>query len=1449
NSQRILVRKSTDGGDSFGAVIEVDATEASFAFPVPSMETREVFVYLSADADLSNGPFGDSLYAAWTDSTAATGANAANNHARIRVAYSRDGGSTWTVTTPHETADANSVDRWHQWLAVGPDGKVHVVFYDTRIGNRTTVDLFYSFSDDGAQTWSTPARVTSQQSPNIGDTFEFGDYNGLDVVMQDLIAIFTDNRAEGGGGDSVDVYAAGIPVSGGGGNAAPQVTVSAPANGSSFPDGASIAFAGTAIDAEDGDLTASLAWSSNVDGSIGSGGSFSAVLSAGTHTVTAAVTDSGGLQGSSSITVTMTVSCEGGGGLAEDFEGGLGAWTTSGLWQLVANSACASPGYSSPVKALYYGQDAGCDYDTGAATSGDLISPQILGIIASSTLNFDYFRQVEGPTQSPFDVTEVAASAVGDPTWTTVWSKDSRDASENAWTPSGTISLAAFDGQTIQLRFRFDSTDELFNDFVGWSVDDIVVTGDCGPGNTAPAVTITAPADGSSFPDGSSIAFTGTATDAEDGDLTAGLAWTSSLDGNLGTGGSLNATLSVGTHTVTAAVTDSGGLPGSSSITVTVTPPPAASMSLVKTGILDIGFPPGGITLVKTGALDQGPDGESTVGDLITYTFDVTNSGASVLSNLTVSDPLAPVITCPSGAPSTPDLIPTLAIGATETCTGTYAIVQADVDAGMRDNTATAAGTDPGGNPVSDQDSHSEPIPSPGTFTCTGEAFIVQNVDAELTVIDQTVSPFVFVPIGGPTGREINNLGFRITDGLMYAVELSLAGNVRIVQIDATGNVTGMGRPAGLPSGPRFDAGDVSPDGTTMYITAVNRSLYVLDLTSVPALPPVTVVPRSGASGFVFDWAVSPIDGLLYGGDSTSGQLAILDPATGVRTDFNLVDTGLGTLPSGTAFGGAWFNDANELFLYRNNGEIYTIDLSAPTITEVQTGPGSTRNDGAACIPPVPFTDEADKNHLPGVADPGDLINYTFQVTNTGNVTLTNILISDPMVSLITCPSSAPAAPDLIPSLAPGASETCTGSYAITQADIDAGQKVNTATATSDQTGPVMDTHTEPIPQTAAIDLVKSLQSNADEDGSGSVSLGDTLTYQLVTTNTGGVTLTNVTISDPLPGLSALSCAPTQPATLAPGATLSCTATYVVTAADGTAGAINNTATASSDQTPDDTDSETVPTGTAPTASMSLVKTGILDIGFPPGGITLVKTGALDQGPDGESTVGDLITYTFGVTNSGASVLSNVTVGDPLVPVISCPSSGPSTPDLIPTLAIGATETCTGTYAIVQADLDAEVRDNTATAAATDPGGNPVSDQDTHSEPIPSPGTFACTGEAFIVQNVDAELTQIDQSVSPFVFIPIGGPTGREMNNLGFRVTDGLMYAVELSSGGNVQILQIDATGNVTGLGRPAGLPSGPRFDAGDVSPDGTTMYITAVNRSLYVLDLTSVPALPPVTV
>ncbi len=93
------------------------------------------------------------------------------------------------------------------------------------------------------------------------------------------------------------------------------------------------------------------------------------------------------------------------------------------------------------------------------------------------------------------------------------------------------------------------------------------------PENHPPAVQITLPAGPVSIEEGSFVEFAGSGGDIEDGALGDGsLAWTSSLDGLLGIGGALETDgLSVGTHVVTLFGTDSEGLLGSASVSVTIT--------------------------------------------------------------------------------------------------------------------------------------------------------------------------------------------------------------------------------------------------------------------------------------------------------------------------------------------------------------------------------------------------------------------------------------------------------------------------------------------------------------------------------------------------------------------------------------------------------------------------------------------------------------------------------------------------------------------------------------------------------------------------------------------------------------------------------------------------------------------------------------------------------------
>jgi hypothetical protein len=94
--------------------------------------------------------------------------------------------------------------------------------------------------------------------------------------------------------------------SGGGTNTAPTVSIASPANGMRAVQGSFVAFPGSASDAQDGDLSSALVWTSDRDGQIGSGASFTTSgLTVGTHRVTASVTDSGGLNGAAQVDLTI----------------------------------------------------------------------------------------------------------------------------------------------------------------------------------------------------------------------------------------------------------------------------------------------------------------------------------------------------------------------------------------------------------------------------------------------------------------------------------------------------------------------------------------------------------------------------------------------------------------------------------------------------------------------------------------------------------------------------------------------------------------------------------------------------------------------------------------------------------------------------------------------------------------------------------------------------------------------------------------------------------------------------------------------------------------------------------------------------------------------------------------------------------------------------------------
>ena len=247
----------------------------------------------------------------------------------------------------------------------------------------------------------------------------------------------------------------------------------------------------------------------------------------------------------------------------------------------------------------------------------------------------------------------------------------------------------------------------------------------------------------------------------------------------------------------------------------------------------------------------------------------------------------------------------------------------------------------------------------------------------------------------------------------------------------------------------------------------------------------------------------------------------------------------------------------------------------------------------------------------------GDTIDYTFIVTNNGNVTLNDIELDDPLVDV----SGGPIA-----SLAPGASDndTFTATYTLTQDDIDAGTLTNTATVTGNfgtTTVTDDDSDEQTLKPNADIALVKT---GVLDVTNASAQVGDTIDYIFTITNTGNVTLTDITLVDEDATVSGGPIA-----SLAPGASddTTFTAIYTLKQEDIDAGSFTNTATVTGNfgtttATDEDSDTQTL----TPNADIDLEKTGPTSV-----------------------VAGSTINYTITVTNTGNVTLYNALVEDPFL--------------------------------------------------------------------------------------------------------------------------------------------------------------------------------------------------------
>lgn len=184
-----------------------------------------------------------------------------------------------------------------------------------------------------------------------------------------------------------------------------------------------------------------------------------------------------------------------------------------------------------------------------------------------------------------------------------------------------------------------------------------------------------------------------------------------------------------------------------------------------------------------------------------------------------------------------------------------------------------------------------------------------------------------------------------------------------------------------------------------------------------------------------------------------------------------------------------------------------------------------------------------------------------------------------------------------------------------------------------------------------SITVGKVFDSLDDEDLSTTVNAGDTLNYTITVTNNGNVTLTDVTPSDTGPtfggvagdNVGSLTITPATTASLSPGASATYDVVYTLStndiyrgAAAGTDG-VDNTASAIATGV---TGGVGGVTGTAPLTETTISESPSL---------TVAKSATLTKGggnTDPNAEVGDIIEYTYLVTNAGNVAVNNIFISD-----------------------------------------------------------------------------------------------------------------------------------------------------------------------------------------------------------
>ena len=436
-----------------------------------------------------------------------------------------------------------------------------------------------------------------------------------------------------------------------------------------------------------------------------------------------------------------------------------------------------------------------------------------------------------------------------------------------------------------------------------------------------------------------------------------------------------------------------------------------------------------------------------------------------------------------------------------------------------------------------------------------------------------------------------------------------------------------------------------------------------------------------------------------------------------------------------------------------------------------------------------------------GITEAGDLVYYTIVVTNTGNVTLFDVEITDVLTDQtgngLTLTQDA-AIDGVLRDIAPGVSETYNVTYLIEQAAADTGSIINVASASATilDGSTVTPVYSDPaiVTMTANPSIEITKTSSENDGGDGTMDVGDTIDYTLTITNTGNVTLDTISLTDTLTDGSGIETDLSSAITLVslngtPQALLDdlevgdvaiYTVSYTVDQAAMNSGMVSNIATVTA-SSPNDVDDVTDTTDTAVENELDQLPS-----------MTLTKSAALNDGGDGSLDLGDTITYTLTLTNTGNVSLSSVSLTDTITDLSGAALSLQSGPTYITggtsfastsIMAVDDVIVYEAVFEINQQAINAGGVSNTAEASVTTPSQDSLTaTSNTVNTPISSIASLEVNKTATINDNGDG-VNGLSDLIEYTITVENTGDIALENLTITDVITDNIGNSLSLVSG------------------------------------------------------------------